>query len=85
MDERWWAPGSLRLGFVLKMVRCWGGSRRVRWASPTGSGCRVDHRRQAWVLRGGRWMGGHEEGGVWERGIDGPVGGGTMGESGPGP
>lgn len=38
-----------------------------------------------WQLRGGRWMGGHEEGGVWERGIDGPVGGGTMGESGPGP
>ena len=57
MDERWWARGSLRLGFVLKMERCWGGSRRVRWASPTGPGCRVDHRRQAWVLRGGKWKG----------------------------
>lgn len=35
--------------------------------------------------RGGGWVGEREEGAVWEGGIDGPAGGGTMGASGPGP
>lgn len=39
MDERCWVHGSLRLGFVLKMERRRGGSRRVRQASPTDPGC----------------------------------------------